>query len=265
MVQRHIRRVPIYEGEDKVVFEGPEPGTLVQHFKDESTSVDRKSIIQGKGVLNNRISELIMTKLGDLGIPTHFVRRLNMREQVIKALDVLPVKILVRNVATGNLVSRLGIEEGTKLPRAIVEFYFKEGSGEDALVSDEHMTAFGWAMPHEIDEMMTLSFRVNDFLTGLFFGIGVRLVDFKLEFGRLYGDLGEESRLVIADEITPDSCRLWDLKSNEKMDKDRFRFNLGNESAGYQEIARRLGIWGHEIGKKIDLETAPKKSSSSKK
>lgn len=254
MVQRTVRRIPLYENEDKFVFEGPEPGTLVQHFKDETTDAGRKSVIQGKGVLNNRISELLMTQLGTLGVPTHFMRRLNMREQVVKALDIIPLKILVRNISTGSLVKRFGIEEGTKLPRPIVEFYYKERFQEKVLVTDEHMTAFGWASPSEIEEMMALSYRVNDFLTGLFFGIGIRLVDFRLEFGRLYGESNEETRLVIADEITPDSCRLWDLKSNEKMDRDRFRLNLGNEGSGYQEVARRLGVWGHDVERNISLE-----------
>lgn len=249
MTHRTLRRVPLYEGEDKLVFEGPEPGTFIQHFKDETAHADRKSVIQGKGVLNNRISELIMTQLGELGIPTHFVRRLNMREQVVKALEIVPVAAVVRSVATESLTLRFGIEEGTKLPRSIVELYYKENDHEGTLVSDEHITTFGWASPNEIEEMMALSYRINDFLTGLFFGIGIRLVEFKLEFGRLYGENGEDSRLVIADEITPDSCRLWDLKSNEKMDKDRFRYNLGNESSGYQEIARRLGVWGHDTGR----------------
>ena len=246
MIQRTLRRIPLYEGNDKVVFEGPEPGTLIQHFKDETTSHDRTGVIQGKGVFNNRISELIMTQLEGLGISTHFVRRLNMREQVIRALDVLPIKTIIRCVATDDFAKRFGIEEGVKLPRALVEFYFKGPEG-DVFVSEEHMMTFGWASSSEIEEMMAISYRVNDFLTGLFFGVSIRLVEFNLEFGRLYGEMGEESRLVIADEITPDNCRLWDLKSNEKMDKDRFRFNLGNESAGYQEIARRLGVWGHDI------------------
>ncbi len=255
MIQRPLRRIPLYENEDKFVFEGPEPGTFIQHFKDETTTVDRKSVIQGKGVLNNRISELLMTQLEELGIATHFVRRLNMREQVVKALDIIPLKVVIRNASAGSFVKRFGLEEGIRLPRAIVEFYHKEEGQEKVLVSDEHMTTFGWASPSEIEEMMTISYRVNDFLTGLFFGIGIRLIDFRLGFGRIYGEFGDDARLVIADEITPDSCRLWDLKSNQRMDKDRFKLNLGNENAGYQEVARRLGVWGHDIEKNISLDT----------
>ena len=247
MVQRRLRRVPLYEGDDKVIFEGPEPGTLVHHFKDEAVFSNRRSVIQGKGVLNNRISELIMAKLSEMGIPTHFVRRLNMREQVVRALDMLPLRVVVRNYAAGSLVSRLDLEEGGRLPRTIVEFYRGTDENESSLVSEDHISAFGWASPPEIEEMVGLSYRVNDFLTGLFFGIGIRLVDFKLSFGRFYTDIGDDARLVIADEITPDNCRLWDLKSNKKMDKDRFRENLGDEGAGYQEIARRLGLWGHQM------------------
>ncbi|MBS0185913.1 MAG: phosphoribosylaminoimidazolesuccinocarboxamide synthase [Proteobacteria bacterium] len=255
MTQRTLRRIPLYESEEKFIFEGPEPGTFIQHFKDEMTAVDRKGIIQGKGVLNNRISELLMTQLEELGISTHFVRCLNMREQVVKALDLIPLKIVVRNVSAGSFVKRFGLDEGIRLPRTIVEFYHKDENQDKVLVSEEHITAFGWATPSEIEEMMTIAYRVNDFLTGLFFGIGIRLVDFRLEFGRLYGEFGEDIRLVISDEITPDSCRLWDLNSNQPMDKDRFKLNLGNESAGYQEVARRLGVWGHDIEKNILLET----------
>lgn len=247
MVHRRLKRVPLYEGDDKVIFEGPEPGTLVHHFKDEASFSDRKGVIQGKGVLNNRISEMLMSKLGEMGIPTHFVRRLNMREQLVKALDMLPLKVVVRNYAAGKIVSHLDIEEGSRLPRTIVEFHRTLPSGESTFLSEDHITAFGWASPQEIEEMIAISYRVNDFLTGLFFGIGVRLIDFRLEFGRFYADLGDDARLVIAGEITPDNCRLWDLKSNEKMDKDRFRHDLGNECGGYQEISRRLGLWGHEI------------------
>jgi phosphoribosylaminoimidazole-succinocarboxamide synthase len=236
------RRRQIYEGKAKVLFEGPEPGTLVQHFKDEArASNDKKrGIIPGKGVLNNRISEFLMLKLAEIGVPTHLVRRLNMREQLVRAVEMIPVAVVVRNLAAGSLSRRLGIAEGTALPRSIVEYHFKNDELGDPLVGEEHITAFGWASTRDLDEIMQIALRVNDFLTGLFIGINIRLVDFRLEFGRLYTD--DEVRIVIADEISPDSCRLWDARTNEKMDADRFREDLGGIEEGYQEVARRLGI-----------------------
>lgn len=236
------RRRQVYEGKAKVLFEGPEPGTLVQYFKDDATAFNnkKKGTITGKGVLNNRISEFVMLKLADIGIPTHFVRRLNMREQLVREVEIIPVEVIVRNIAAGSLSKRLGIPEGTPLPRSIVEYCYKNDELGDPMVSEEHVTAFGWALPQELDEMMALSLRVNDFLAGLFLGIGIKLVDFKLEFGRLYE--GDQVRVVLADEISPDNCRLWDLETNEKMDKDRFRRDLGGEAEAYQEVARRLGI-----------------------
>jgi phosphoribosylaminoimidazole-succinocarboxamide synthase len=237
------RRRRIYEGKAKVLFEGPEPGTLVQYFKDDATAFNakKKGVISGKGVLNNRISEFLMIKLGEIGVPTHFVRRLNMREQLVREVEIIPVEVVVRNIAAGSISTRLGIEEGTPLPRSIIEFYYKNDELGDPMVSEEHITAFGWAAPQDIDDILALSLRINDFLVGLFQGVGIRLVDFKIEFGRYY-DEHDEMRIVLADEITPDSCRLWDTKTNEKLDKDRFRRDLGGVAEAYQEVARRLGI-----------------------
>lgn len=236
------RRRQLYEGKAKVLFEGPEPGTLVQYFKDDATAFNnqKRGTITGKGVLNNRISEYLMTKLNEIGVPNHFIRRLNMREQLVKEVEIIPIEVVVRNVAAGSISSRLGIAEGTTLPRSIVEFYYKNDALNDPMVSEEHITCFGWGTAQEIDEIMSLALRVNDFLTGLFLGVGIRLVDFKLEFGRHWQ--GEEMRVILADEISPDSCRLWDALTNDKMDKDRFRRDLGNVAEAYQEVARRLGI-----------------------
>ncbi|HZL58537.1 MAG TPA: phosphoribosylaminoimidazolesuccinocarboxamide synthase [Stellaceae bacterium] len=236
------RRKQIYEGKAKVLFEGPEPGTLVQYFKDDATAFNnqKKGTITGKGVLNNRISEYLMMRLAEIGIPTHFVRRLNMREQLVKQVQIIPIEVVVRNVVAGSLAKRMGLEEGASLPRSIVEYYYKKDELGDPMVSEEHITAFGWASTHDLDDIMQMSLRVNDFLTGLFLGIGIRLIDFKLEFGRLYN--GDEMRIVLADEISPDNCRLWDAKTNEKLDKDRFRRDLGRVEEAYQEVARRLGI-----------------------
>ena len=237
-----MRRRRIYEGKAKVLYEGPEPGTLVQYFKDDATAFNnqKKGIIAGKGVLNNRISEYLMVRLAEVGIPTHFVRRLNMREQLVREVEIVPIEVVVRNVAAGSISKRFRIEEGTALPRSIVEYYLKNDELGDPLVSEEHITAFGWATTQEIDDMMHLALRINDFLSGLFLGVGLKLVDFKVEFGRLWEE--EQMRIVLADEISPDSCRLWDVKTNEKMDKDRFRRDLGGVEEAYQEVARRLGV-----------------------
>ncbi|MEE8253066.1 MAG: phosphoribosylaminoimidazolesuccinocarboxamide synthase [Hyphomicrobium sp.] len=236
------RRRRIYEGKAKVLYEGPEPGTLIQHFKDDATAFNAKkhAIIEGKGALNNRISEFIFDRLGEIGVPTHFIKRLNMREQLIREVEIIPIEVVMRNVAAGSLSTRLGLEEGTPLPRSIIEFYYKSDALNDPMVSEEHITAFGWATPGELDEIMQLALRVNDFLVGLFLGIGVRLVDFKVEFGRLWEN--EQLRIVLADEISPDCCRLWDISTDDKLDKDRFRRDLGGLLEAYQEIARRLGV-----------------------
>jgi phosphoribosylaminoimidazole-succinocarboxamide synthase len=236
------RRTRVYEGKAKILYEGPEPGTLIVHFKDDATAnnAQKKAVIDGKGVLNNRISEHIFTRLNDIGVPTHFMRRMNMREQLVREVEIIPLEVVVRNVAAGSLAKRLGIEEGTALPRSIIEFYYKKDELGDPMVSEEHITAFNWASTQEIDDMMHLAIRINDFLTGLFLGVGIKLIDFKVEFGRLYEN--DMVRIVLADEISPDNCRLWDIKTNEKLDKDRFRRDLGGLVEAYQEVARRLGL-----------------------
>ena len=236
------RRRRIYEGKAKTLFEGPEPGTIVQYFKDDATAFNnqKKGTITGKGVINNRISEFLMTKLGEIGVPTHFIRRLNMREQLIRQVEIIPLEVVVRNVAAGSFAKRFGLEEGTQLPRSIMEFFYKNDTLGDPMVTEEHITAFGWATPQDLDDIVALTLRVNDFLFGLFLGCGIKLIDFKIEFGRLYED--DMVRIVLADEISPDSCRLWDLRTNEKLDKDRFRRDLGKVEEAYQEVARRLGI-----------------------
>jgi phosphoribosylaminoimidazole-succinocarboxamide synthase len=238
----NTRRTRIYEGKAKILYEGPEPGTLVVHYKDDATAFNaqKKAVIEGKGVINNRISEFVFTKLNEIGLPTHFIRRINMREQLIREVEIIPIEVVVRNIAAGSLATRLGMEEGTALPRSIIEFYYKNDELGDPMISEEHITAFNWATPQEIDDIMAMAIRVNDFLSGLFLGIGIKLIDFKLEFGRLYE--GEMVRTVVADEISPDNCRLWDIKSGDKLDKDRFRRDMGGLVEAYQEVARRLGI-----------------------
>lgn len=236
------RRRRIYEGKAKILYEGTEPGTVIVHFKDDATAfnAEKKAVIEGKGVLNNRISEFIFERLNDLGLPTHFIKRLNMREQLVREVEIIPLEVIVRNIAAGSMAKRLGIEEGTALPRSIIEFCYKNDELGDPLIAEEHITAFGWASPQEIDDIMAMTIRINDFMSGMFAAIGIKLVDFKIEFGRQYeGDL---VRTILADEISPDSCRLWDMKTSEKLDKDRFRRDLGGLVEAYQEVARRLGI-----------------------
>ncbi|TVQ53678.1 MAG: phosphoribosylaminoimidazolesuccinocarboxamide synthase [Rhodobacteraceae bacterium] len=236
------RRRLVYEGKAKILYEGPEPGTLIQYFKDDATAFNaqKKDVIDGKGVLNNRISEHIMSALNGIGVPTHFIRRVNMREQLIRACEIIPVEIVVRNVAAGSLSKRLGIEEGEPLPRPIIEFYYKDDKLGDPLVTEEHILAFNWANQQDVDDMISLALRVNDFLSGLFLGVGIKLVDFKIECGRIWE--GDYQRVIVADEISPDSCRLWDMKTGQKLDKDVFRRDLGNLTDAYAEVAKRLGI-----------------------
>jgi len=236
------RRKKIYEGKAKILYEGPEPGTLVQYFKDDATAFNaqKRAVLEGKGVLNNRISEYFMTRLNWIGVPNHFIRRLSLREQLIKEVEIIPLEVVCRNVVAGSLCQRVGQPEGQALPRSIIEFYYKNDELGDPMVSEEHITALNWATTQEIDDMMALTVRINDFLTGVFAAVGITLVDFKIEFGRI--DDGEFSRVILADEISPDSCRLWDTATQEKLDKDRFRRDLGNVIESYTEVARRLGI-----------------------
>jgi phosphoribosylaminoimidazole-succinocarboxamide synthase len=236
------RRNKVYEGKAKILYEGPEPGTLVQYFKDDATAfnAEKRATIEGKGVLNNRLSEFFMTGLNGIGVPTHFIKRLNMREQLIRAVEIIPLEVVVRNVAAGSISKRLGIEEGTALPRPIIEFYYKDDALGDPLVAEEHVLAFGWATQQDLDDMVSLGLRVNDFLSGLFLGVGIKLVDFKIEIGRIWD--GDYMRLIVADEISPDSCRLWDIETGKKLDKDVFRRDLGDLADAYTEVARRLGV-----------------------
>ncbi len=236
------RRTKVYEGKAKILYEGPEPGTLVQYFKDDATAHNaaKHAVIDGKGVLNNRLSEFFMSGLNAIGVPTHFIRRINMREQLIRAAELIPVEVVVRNVAAGSMCKRLGLEEGAALPRPIVEFYYKDDALGDPLVSEEHIIAFGWATQQDLDDMVALALRVNDFMTGVMLGVGIKLVDFKIEIGRVWE--GDFQRLIVADEISPDSCRLWDMRTGRKLDKDVFRRDLGDLAEAYTEVARRLGV-----------------------
>ena len=232
----------LYEGKAKIIYEGLEKGTAIQHFKDDATAFNnqKKSSVEGKGVLNNRISEHIFQNLNQIGIKTHLIKRLNMREQLVHLVEIIPIEFIVRNIATGSLTKRLSVTDGTVLKEPLIEYCYKNDELGDPLVAIEHIKAFNWASLTEIDAINPILLRVNDFLSGMFRGVGIKLVDFKLEFGRLEKD--GKTQLLLADEISPDTCRLWDIKNDRKLDKDRFRKDLGNIIEAYQEVARRLGI-----------------------
>ncbi len=232
----------LYEGKAKIIYEGQERGTAIQHFKDDATAFNnlKKSKIEGKGVLNNRISEHILNNLNQIGIKTHLLKRINMREQLIMLVKIIPLEFIVRNIATGSLTKRLGITDGTILDGPLIEYSYKNDELGDPLVAKEHIVAFGWATKDELNKIKSISLRINDFMLGMFRAIGIKLVDFKLEFGRL--EIDGKKEIILADEISPDTCRLWDMVSEKKLDKDRFRKDLGNLIQAYKEVASRLGI-----------------------
>ena len=232
----------IYEGKAKIVFATTDKNLVIQHFKDDATAFNnqKKDVIDGKGILNNRISEHILTNLNQIGIKNHLIKRLNMREQLVQHVEIIPIEFIVRNIATGSLTKRLGIEDGTVLEYPLVEYCLKNDELGDPLISKEHILAFKWMDDFEIDFVNNELARINDFLQGMFRGVGIKLVDFKVEFGRL--EKNEKKEIILADEISPDTCRLWDATTDKKLDKDRFRKDLGNLVEGYQEVARRLNI-----------------------
>lgn len=234
------RRRRLYEGTSKIIFEGSDPGTLIQHFKDETILKNSEEIVlEGKGVLSNRISEHLFQSLSEVGIPHHFIKRLNMREQLLCEVDILPLKISVHNRVSSDLATRLGLEEGSRLSRPLIELYYKNETLGDQIVSEEHIFVFGWATPLELDEIMTLATRTNDFLSGLFLGIGMRLVNFRFQVGRSVDEEGQ--RLIIADELSPETCYLWEMESfgTETIAPLSTTFDLGEI---YTTVARRLGL-----------------------
>ncbi|MCH2038772.1 MAG: phosphoribosylaminoimidazolesuccinocarboxamide synthase [Rickettsiales bacterium] len=241
------KRKQLYEGKAKVIYEGPEPRTVIQYFKDDATAFNnvKKGTIAGKGVINNRISAYIMENLQRVGIATHYIKTLNMREQLVKKVEILPVEVIVRNVAAGSSCKRLGLTEGEQFEQPLIEYCYKNDELGDPLVSEEHLVHFEWVELFELDEIRSTALRINDFISGLFIAIGLQLVDFKLEFGRHVEN--NIYSIVLADEISPDSCRLWDIKTSEKMDKDRFRRDLGGVEEAYKEVARRLGVLDKNI------------------
>ena len=238
----------LYEGKAKIVYETSDKSLVIQHFKDDATAFNnlKKAKVEGKGVINNRISEYIFTNLGQLGIKTHLVKRLNMREQLVKKAEIIPLEFIVRNISTGSLSKRLGIHEGTVLKKPLLEYCLKNDELGDPLVSKEHILAFEWLSEDDLNYINQISLRINDLLSGLFRAVGIKLVDFKIEYGKIWNEDKTKKEIVLADEISPDTCRLWDAHTEKKLDKDRFRKDLGNIIQGYQEVARRLKIMPEE-------------------
>ena len=232
----------LYEGKAKIIYATTDKNLVIQYFKDDATAFNnlKKSKIEGKGVLNNRISEHILTNLDQIGIKNHLVKRLNMREQIIKLVEIIPIEFIVRNIATGSLTKRLGIEDGTTLKQPLIEYCLKDDKLGDPLIAEEHIFVFDWASKKEIDKIKKMILRINDFMIGMFISVGIKLVDFKVEFGRI--KINEKNEIILADEISPDTCRLWDSVTDKKLDKDRFRKDLGDLIPAYTEVAKRLGI-----------------------
>jgi phosphoribosylaminoimidazole-succinocarboxamide synthase len=238
----------IYEGKAKIIYDTNEKDLVIQHFKDDATAFNalKKTNIEGKGVLNNRISEYLLNSLGQCGIKTHLIKRINMREQLIKKAEIIPIEFIVRNIATGSLSKRLGISEGTIMQKPLLEYYFKNDELGDPIITKEHIYAFEWATEREIKNIDSMSLRINDILQGVFRGVGIKLVDFKIEYGKVWNKNKEINEIILVDEISPDTCRLWDMKTEKKLDKDRFRKDLGMVIEAYQDVARRLGIMPEE-------------------
>ena len=253
----------LYEGKAKIIYSSQDKNLVIQHFKDDATAFNnqKKATIDGKGILNNRISEHILQNLNQIGIKNHLIKRINMREQLIKLVEIIPIEFIVRNIASGSLTKRLGIEDGTVLNRPLVEYCLKNDELGDPLISREHILTFDWLNIIELDWITEECRRINDFLQGMFRGIGIKLVDFKVEFGRSAID----NCIILADEISPDTCRLWDSKTERKLDKDIFRKDLGNLIDGYQEVARRLDILHEQSNIRPIKFTKPKAVKIKKK
>ncbi len=232
----------LYEGKAKIIYATSDKNLVIQYFKDDATAFNnqKKTTIDGKGVLNNRISEHILSNLTEIGIKNHLVKRLNMREQLVKFVDIIPIEFIVRNIATGSLTKRLGIEDGTVLDRPLIEYCLKDDKLGDPIIGHEHILTFNWLNKVQLDCINENLKRLNDFLLGMFRAVGIKLVDFKIEFGFTYES--GKNEIVIADEISPDTCRLWDSLTDKKLDKDRFRKDLGDLIPAYTEVAKRLGI-----------------------
>ena len=233
----------VYEGKAKILYNGLEPKTLIQHFKDDATAnnAEKHAIIKSKGILNNFISEYLMNKIELCGVPTHFIKRINEREQLIKRVKIIPVELVVRNKATGSIVKRYGIKESLQFNKPLIEFFYKNDSLGDPLLNENHILEFDWAKPNELEIMKYYALKINKILIDIFNNIKIDLIDFKVEFGRIKDNKNKDF-IILADEISPDNCRLWDINTKKRLDKDIFRKDLGDLIDGYQEVASRLGI-----------------------
>ncbi len=231
------KTVQLYEGKAKKVYATEDPNLVIVSYKDDATAFDgtKKGTIRGKGSVNNRMSNFLMKKLEAAGIPTHFVEELNDRETVVKKVQIVPLEVIVRNVSAGHFASRYGVEEGIAFEEPVLEFSYKNDDLHDPLLNTSHALALKLATREEIDTIKSMALRINEILKDFFAQCGVRLIDFKLEFGKT-----ADGQIVLADEISPDTCRFWDAKTNEKLDKDRFRRDLGNVEEAYQEMMRRV-------------------------
>jgi phosphoribosylaminoimidazole-succinocarboxamide synthase len=227
----------IYEGKAKKVFKTDDPELYIVDYKDDATAFNglKKGTIKGKGVINNRVTNHIMKMLEEKGIPTHLVEEISERETVVKKVTIVLLEVIVRNIVAGSMSKRLGIPEGTVLDTPVLEFSYKDDELGDPMINDYHALAMKLATKEEIETIKEFTFKINDLLIEYFKNIGIELVDFKLEFGRT-----TDGKIILADEISPDTCRFWDIKTHEKLDKDRFRRDLGNVEDAYQEILKRL-------------------------
>jgi len=235
------KRQELYRGKAKTVYATDDPNLLVMHYRDDVSAFDGAKLAQleRKGETNNKFNAYNMSKLAAVGVPTHFIRVLNERESLVRAMKMIPIECVVRNICAGSMAKRYGIEEGTRLPEPIFEFFLKSDALHDPLVNDDHIRVLGWATSAEIEQMKALTHKVNSVLKPLFADAGLDLVDYKLEFGHPKDD--PEGALVLGDEFTPDGCRLWDRATRDKMDKDRFRRDLGSVIEKYREVAQRIG------------------------
>lgn len=228
----------LYEGKAKKVFVTDDPDTYIVEYKDDATAFNglKKGTITGKGVINNRMSNMLFALLEKKGIPTHLVQELSERETAVKKVEIVPLEVIVRNIAAGSFTKRFGVEEGRVLSCPTLEFCLKDDALEDPMINNSHILALDLATPEELETISTLTMRINEELKSFFLSIGIELVDFKIEFGRYHG------QIILADEISPDTCRLWDVNTHDKLDKDRFRRDLGGVEEAYQEVMRRLGL-----------------------
>lgn len=228
----------LYEGKAKKVFATSDPNLVIVDYKDDATALDgaKKGTIVGKGVINNKMSNFMMQKLEKAGVPTHFVEQLSDRETVVKKVSIVPLEVIIRNKAAGSMAKRLGLAEGTELRCPVFELSYKNDDLDDPMINDSHAIACGFATKEEIDDIRAKALKINDIMVAYFKTKNVDLIDFKLEFGRYHG------RIILADEISPDTCRFWDSTTHEKLDKDRFRRDMGSVEEAYEEMARRLGL-----------------------